>query len=245
MIPLVHDFAGETVLVVGGGAVATRKARRFAAEASVIVVSPTFTDRLRSADGRATEDGRDAETTTETDGGRIELVRQRLEPDDVAALIDRAEPALVVAATDDPAINAATEAAARDRGVLINRTDVSGGRDPGSVVVPATVEDGPVTFAITTGATSPAVSRYLRERIEAEFDGVGDLARLVGDVRTDLIDRDVDPETRREAVRSVVRSPAVQKGLQTGETNPRQLADGIVERVRDHADDPGDTSEGQ
>ncbi|QHS17529.1 bifunctional precorrin-2 dehydrogenase/sirohydrochlorin ferrochelatase [haloarchaeon 3A1-DGR] len=244
MIPLVHDLSGETVLVVGGGAVATRKARRFAAEASVIVVSPTFTERLHSAVDRTVGDETDDDETG-TDDGRIELVRQRVDADDVATWIDRAEPALVVAATDDPTINAAAEAAARERDALVNRTDVSGDRDPGSVVVPATVEDGPVTIAITTGATSPAVSRYLRERIETEFDGIGDLARLSGDVRTELIERGVEPDTRREAVRAVVRSPAVQKGLQTGESNPRQLADGIVERVRDHEDDPGDTSEGQ
>jgi precorrin-2 dehydrogenase/sirohydrochlorin ferrochelatase len=233
MIPLVHDLSGETVLVVGGGSVADRKARRFATETSVIVVSPTFTERLRSAAGSGTA------------GGRLDLVRQRVDAADVAAWIDRADPALVVAATDDPTINAAAEAAARERDVLINRTDVSGDRDPGSVVVPATVEDGPVTIAITTGATSPAVARYLRERIETEFAGIGDLARLSGDVRTELIERGIDPDTRRDAVRAVVRSPAVQKSLQTGEANPRQLADGIVERVRDQEDDPGDTSEGQ
>ncbi|WP_096389695.1 precorrin-2 dehydrogenase/sirohydrochlorin ferrochelatase family protein [Halopenitus persicus] len=244
MIPLVHDLTGETVLVVGGGAVATRKARRFASEAAVIVVAPTFTERLRSAAGRPVENGTDAAETGPATG-RIDLVRQRVDPDDVASWIDSAEPTLVVAATDDATVNAAAEAAARERDVLVNRTDVSGGRDPGSVVVPATVEDGPVTIAITTGASSPALSRYLRERIESEFDGVGELARLSGAVRTELIDQGVDPDTRREAVRAVVRSPAVQKGLQTGESNTRQLADGIVERVRDHEDDPGDTSEGQ
>jgi len=40
VIPLFHDFTDETVLVFGGGPVGARKARRFAAEADVVVVSP-------------------------------------------------------------------------------------------------------------------------------------------------------------------------------------------------------------
>jgi precorrin-2 dehydrogenase/sirohydrochlorin ferrochelatase len=36
MIPLLHDFSGETVLVFGGGRVGARKARRFAREAKVL-----------------------------------------------------------------------------------------------------------------------------------------------------------------------------------------------------------------
>ena len=44
MIPLVHDFTGRTVLVLGGGAVGARKAQRFATEAHVVVVSPAFAD---------------------------------------------------------------------------------------------------------------------------------------------------------------------------------------------------------
>ncbi|MFC6729041.1 NAD(P)-dependent oxidoreductase, partial [Natronoarchaeum mannanilyticum] len=45
MIPLLHDFSGATVLVVGGGSVGARKARRFAREADVIVLGPDFGDR--------------------------------------------------------------------------------------------------------------------------------------------------------------------------------------------------------
>ncbi len=45
MIPLYHDFSDETVLIFGGGPVGARKARRFAAEARVVVVSPEFGNR--------------------------------------------------------------------------------------------------------------------------------------------------------------------------------------------------------
>lgn len=215
MIPLYHDFTDETVLVFGGGRVGTRKARRFAAEARVVVVSPAFTDDLTAL--------------AEREDRQVELVREAPDRDAVDRWVAETDPALVVAATDDAAVNAAAEAAAREEGALVNRTDEAGGRDAGSVVVPATVEDDPVSVAISTGGASPALSRYLRERIETEIEGAGAMAELSGEIRADLKARGVDPADRRDAVRAVVRSPAVWKGLQEGETNARDEATRVVE----------------
>ena len=95
MIPLFHDFTDETVLVFGGGSVGARKARRFAREADVVVVSPAFADE---------------------GFGEAELVREAPDADGARAWIERTDPALVVAATDDEALNDAVASAARDRG---------------------------------------------------------------------------------------------------------------------------------
>ena len=220
MTPLYHDFEGETVVVFGGGSVGARKAAGFADAARVVVVSPAFDERLRepAADGPART---------------VRLVRAAPDPDAVGGWIDRIEPALAVAATDDAAVNAAVEAAALDRGLLVNRTDVSGGRDPRSVVVPATVDDEPVTVALSTGGTSPALARALRERIEAEIDGAGAMAELSGSLREELNSAGVAPERRREAVRRVVRSPGVWKALQKGRSNGRDEAEAVIEEVLD------------
>jgi precorrin-2 dehydrogenase/sirohydrochlorin ferrochelatase len=209
VIPLVHDFDGEVVLVFGGGPVGARKARRFAAEARVVVVSPTF-----AAD----------------DFGDGEFVRAAPDPSDVPAWLDAADPALVVAATDDGALNAAIERHAREAGVLVNRADRSGDRGPGSVVVPATVRDGPVGVAVTTGGTSPAVSRELRREIESTIAGAGTVATVVADLRTALKARSIGPERRREAVRAVAGADAVWAvARETGdERRVRDVADRVV-----------------
>jgi precorrin-2 dehydrogenase/sirohydrochlorin ferrochelatase len=227
MTPLYHDLAGETVLVFGGGPVGRRKADRFAAETRVIVVSPAFDERLLVLAGGA--DGDDAEPAPP----RVELIRAAPDATAVRGWIDRCSPALVVAATDDPAVNAAAEAAALDAGVLVNRTDVSGGRDPGSVVVPATVEDGPVRVAISTGGRSPALSKALRQRIESEIEGAGAMAELSGELRSELAEADIDPGDRRAAIRRVVRSEGVWKGLQKGRSNARTEAYNVIEEVVD------------
>jgi len=208
MIPLLHDFTGQTVLVFGGGTVGARKARRFAREAAVVVVSPAFAD---------------------ADFGGAERVREAPAPDDVPGWLDRVDPALVVAATDDGDLNAAVERAARERDVLVNRTDESGGRDWHSVVVPATVRDGPVTVAVSTDGRSPALSRYLREQIEPVVENAGAMATLAGDLRAEL--RSYDPPTRRAALRAVVRDDVLWKGLDSPSTNSRQRASDVIRDV--------------
>jgi precorrin-2 dehydrogenase/sirohydrochlorin ferrochelatase len=208
MIPLYHDFTDETVLVVGGGPVGARKARRFAREADVIVVSPEF---------------------PVDDYGGTERVRAAPDPDDIPEWFDRGDPALAVAATNDEAVNEAVESVAQERGVLVNRADHSGGRDPGSVVVPATVRDGDVVVSISTGGASPALSKELRKRIETELDGAGEMADLTAGLRADLKDRDLSPAERRTAVRAVVQSPQVWKDLGTGRSKRQRTVDAVVE----------------
>jgi precorrin-2 dehydrogenase/sirohydrochlorin ferrochelatase len=211
MIPLFHDFAGERVLVFGGGGVGARKARRFAREAEVLVVGPEFGDR---------------------EFGGATLLRGAPDPGEVGEWIDRIDPALVVAATDDGPVNAAVEAAARERGILVNRADRSGERDPGSVVVPATARDDPVVVAIATGGRAPVLSGFLREDVETLIEDTGALAELLGELRDELDEHGVGTRHRRQALRSVVESEAVREGLRRGDREEAyEEAVGIVEGV--------------
>jgi precorrin-2 dehydrogenase/sirohydrochlorin ferrochelatase len=223
VIPLLHDFTGEVVLVFGGGPVGARKARRFGREARVVVLSPAFADRVFEPDERRDRDA------------GVELVRAAPTPGEVGAWFDRAEPALAVAATDDETVNEAVVREARERGVLVNRADRSGEREVGSVVVPATVREDPVVVALATGGSAPALSRYLRERVGEEIDGAGEMASIVSEIRTDLKRREVRPEARRAAVRAVVEDARVWKHLGSDTDKARRTADGIV---ADELNDP-------
>lgn len=207
MIPLVHDFTDATVLIFGGGPVGARKARRFAREARVVVVSPAF---------------------AESEFGDSELVRAAPEPGEIDGWLERHEPALVVAATDDDAVNDAIVAAAQRRNVLVNRADRAGGREPGSVVVPATVEEPPVTVAIATGGTAPALSKYLRKELEETLSGADEMATLLGELRRELKAQSVPQDRRRQLVTTVVEDPTVWTALRTGTTKPRQVIDDVI-----------------
>ncbi len=218
MIPLLHDFTGEVVLVFGGGPVGARKAKRFGREARVVVLSPAFADREFQSEER---ERRDPEAG-------VELVRAAPAPEDVGTWFECANPALAVAATDDEAVNAAVAREARERGVLVNRADRSGEREPGSVVVPATVREDPVLVAVATGGSAPALSRYLRERFGDEIAGAGEMAVVASEVREDLKRRGVPPEDRRAAVRAVVRDAGVWKHLGSDPDKARRTAAGVA-----------------
>lgn len=208
MIPLYHDFTDETVAVFGGGPVGARKARRFASEADVVIISPEF---------------------SEDEYGGADLIRARPDPDDIRMWFDRLDPALVVVATNDDAVNDAIEHEATRAAVLINRADRSAERGPKSVVVPATVQDGDVSVAISTGGRSPALAKELRKRIEREIEGADELAAITAAIREELKASGVDPDRRRAAVRDAVQSSEVWKDLGRGNSNPRQRVDAVVE----------------
>jgi precorrin-2 dehydrogenase/sirohydrochlorin ferrochelatase len=218
MIPLLHDFHDERVLVFGGGRVGARKARRFAREADVLVVSPSFEGA-----------GHGAGDTDSAFGGAARI-RAAPAPGAVGGWLDRVDPALAVAATDDAEFNAAVEAAARRRDVLVNRADESGRRCHDSVVVPATVRDGPVVVAVATGGKSPALSRYLRQRLEETVTDAGGMAELTAELRRELADR-LPPEKRQAAVRAVVRDDDVWKALDSPSSNERQVATDVISDV--------------
>jgi len=210
MIPLLHDLADETVLVFGGGTVGARKARRFATEASVVVLSPAFAD---------------------VDFGGAALVRARPQPADVSAWLSRVDPPLVVAATDDAALNETVATVARDQGRLVNRADVAGERAAGSVVLPAIARDGPVVAGVGTGGRSPALSAHLRDRIQDEVEGAGEMARLTADLRASLRERDLPADRRRAALRAVLTNRDVWTALDSGGSNARQLAEDVIDNV--------------
>lgn len=180
MIPLLHAFTGSRVLVFGGGRVGARKARHFARQADVVVVSPNFAP---------------------AEFGTANRIRARPGPEAVAGWIERTQPMLVVAATDDPALNARIEAETRDRGILMNRADRSDNHEPGDVIVPATYRDDPVIIAVATGGQSPALSGYLREQLTTEFAGAGAIAEVISEMRSQLKRDGVASETRHAVLR--------------------------------------------
>lgn len=111
---------------------------------------------------------------------------------------------LVIAATNDPDVNRAVWEEARQRGCLINVVD-----DPqhSNFILPAVVQRGEMSVAITTGGNSPALARRLRERIEQLIvPEYGTLAELLGELRPELIAGFPEGEQRLQAALRLVDS---------------------------------------
>lgn len=171
LYPVFLELHGRRCLVVGGGAVAERKVEGLlVAGAIVTVVSPALTPRLSAL----------------VVARRIRHESRAAQPGDVAGFD------LAFAATDDDAVNASLAQEGRRRGVWVNAADDAASSD---FILPAIVRRGPLTVAVGSGGTSPALVRAIREDLERYLGPeYADLAELVGDVRRELRARGRSPD---------------------------------------------------
>ncbi|MGC8724540.1 MAG: precorrin-2 dehydrogenase/sirohydrochlorin ferrochelatase family protein [Acidobacteriota bacterium] len=158
------SIQGKRAVVVGAGAVALRKAQGLLeAGARVTVVAPEACDGLLAL---AAE-------------GRLEL---RLKPYDAGELKGAA---LVLAATDNEAVNASVSADCSRLGLLVNVSD-----RPAlcTFTLPAVVRRGDLTLAVTTEGRCPAFARALREELEGRYgEAYGEALDLMGRLRDAML----------------------------------------------------------
>ena len=169
--PIFLNLAGRRAVVVGGGQVALRKARALAdAGAAVRVVAPEFLPQFAEDE-------------------RFECVAETYQARHVADAV------VVVAATDDEAVNARAAADAREAGALVNVVDEP---DRCDFIVPSQVRRGDLLIAVSTGGAAPSLARRLRERLEKEFGPEYEtLLVALREVRERMKANDLPPERRR------------------------------------------------
>lgn len=202
---ILTGLAGCHSVVVGGGAVAARKAAALVeAGARPVVIGPEIDPALE-------------EMAT---AGQVEVFRRLYREGDLAGA------AIVIAATDDREVNAAVSAEARRWGIPVNVVD-----DPElcTFTVPAVVRRGDLLVAISTGGGSPALARHLREMLEtAVDDAYGDLLAILAELRP-RVQREV-PLAARPAVWDRLLDGGILACLRTeGVDAARELAWLIVE----------------
>jgi precorrin-2 dehydrogenase/sirohydrochlorin ferrochelatase len=196
--PLFIDFAGKDVVIFGGGPVGERKAAYFSG-ANVTVVSREFTPGLESMPG-------------------IRLVRRDLSAVDVPGLINGAF--LVVVATGDAALNREIARIANLTGLLVN----SAGGDS-QVILPAKIVRDDIVIAISTGGTSPAMARFMRQRLESLLGTeLADMVRLQSSLRETLKKEVPSQEERERLLWEVLDDPAIWDALKTSYNDAMHLA---------------------
>jgi siroheme synthase-like protein len=144
-VPLLVEGAALPVLVVGGGAVAVRKAGTLAASGALVrVVARSATPEMRAL----------------ADAGRVTLDERAYETRDIGDAV------LVVAATDDRATNAAVAEDARRLHRLVNVADAP---ETGTFANMATHRSGHLIVGVSAGGVPGAAAR-IRDAIAARFD---------------------------------------------------------------------------
>lgn len=142
--PIFLNLKDKRCVVVGGGKVAERKVLSLLkAKANITVISPELTKRLGK----------------EKTKGNIKHLPRAYKREDLKGAF------LVIAATSSAAVNTKV---ARDAGEihespLLNVVDAP---SECNFIAPSTVQRGPLTIAISTSGTSPAVAKAIRKELE-------------------------------------------------------------------------------
>jgi uroporphyrin-III C-methyltransferase / precorrin-2 dehydrogenase / sirohydrochlorin ferrochelatase len=141
-LPVFHDVIGASVLVVGAGAVGTRKIEALLeGGARVTVVAKEFSPAVEERAMR----------------GDLTTLRGTFHPDQMR------EAELVFVATPDRALNRRVSAEARRRRIPVNVADSP---EECTFLLPAVVRGDEFTVAISTGGKNPGAAKALREFLE-------------------------------------------------------------------------------
>ena len=186
--PLCLDLTERVVVIVGGGAVAARKASGVIAAGAkgVRIVAPELTVEMPQP---------------------AQIINERYDP----RHLNGAD--LVFAATDDPQVNSAIVRDARARNVLVNRADADEDA-PGDFTVPAVLRQGALTIAVSAGG-APALAARIRDEIEHMLDARWQkLADAMQTLRPIIMDSIRDPHRRRDALHDLATEDAARAALE-------------------------------
>lgn len=139
--PAFLNLKGRPCLVVGGGDTANEKAKALlACGAALTVVAPAISPELLGMD--------------------VEVHLRRYRSSDLEGFY------LAVAATSDAEVNREVFANAEARSIFCNVPDVPSSC---SFILPAIHRRGPITVAVSTGGSSPALAQWLRDRFAEQI----------------------------------------------------------------------------
>lgn len=159
-MPFFFDLKNRTCLFVGGGDIATRKARLIAkAGARIVVVSPYITDEMQSL----------------VESSKGECHFRAFEKDDINIGM------MVICATDNSDVNREVSELSQAQKLPVNVVD-----SPSlcSIITPAIVDRSPLMIAITSGGEAPVLARQIRSKLEVMFpSSYGALAKIASKFR--------------------------------------------------------------
>lgn len=179
-LPIMLDCEERRCVVVGGGAVAERKvAGLLEAQANVVVVSPSLTDKL----------------TTAVEQGLLTWFKRCYAPGDLRGAF------LVYAASNDKAVNEEVALEARSLGLPVN---VASHAEAGSFISPGVLRRGRLTVAVSTSGAGPGalaeIKGVLEEVLGEEYEPYLDFLHVM---RTEIKKREASAETRGRLLRKL------------------------------------------
>lgn len=189
-LPLHFDLQGRDVLVVGGGEIARRKIELLLRSgAHITVVAPDISELVASI----LQENVHSLNATIYDPGFL------------------SGKALVVAATDDRAVNEAVSADAKRVGIPVNVVDSP---ELCTVTFPAIIDREPLVISVGSAGLAPVLTRFVRELIERTLpERISMLAGYLGSRREKLKESFRDIESRRRRTEAFMESPGAELAM--------------------------------
>jgi uroporphyrin-III C-methyltransferase/precorrin-2 dehydrogenase/sirohydrochlorin ferrochelatase len=198
-LPIFLNIRNKACLVIGGGAISTRKVELLLrANALVTVVAPQITKQL----------------TQWVNEGRITYRADNFAPTDLYHCH------LIIAATNDKAVNEQVSMLAQAQGTPVNVVDQP---QLCSFIMPSIIDRSPVQIAVSTGGASPVLARLLRAHLESMIPAAyGKLADFVAGFREKVKQR-LPFSERSKFWETVLQGPIAEK-LLSGQTQAATIA---------------------
>lgn len=192
--PMFVDMTERECLIVGGGNVAYRKVMvMLDFGAKVTVVAEDICDELR----KLTIDD------TANKENRITFIKRRFEQKDCDGM------EMVIAATDDNALNHEIAEYCKAKGIMVNAVDQ---KADCSFIFPSYIKEKNLVAAFSSGGNSPVLTQYLKgkeQEILTPF--LGELNEYMGHIREKVI-AEYDTEAERKRVFKEILCAAIDNG---------------------------------
>lgn len=184
--PVNLDIRNRKCLVVGGGAVGTRKVMTLLdCGAKVTVVSTDVAEKLQEL----------------SDSDIIKLEKRPFQISDLDEMF------LVIGATDNQEINKEIHSEAERLGILCNIADRP---EDCNFILPAIVNRGDLIIAISTSGQSPAFAKKMRKDLEKKFGTeYAEFLKLMGEIRNKLLSEDHEPEAHKHIFEQLIKRDLV------------------------------------
>lgn len=202
--PMFVDMTERECLIVGGGNVAYRKVIvMLDFGAKVTVVAEDICDELRKLkiDDIASEDKTGSYTANKEN--RITFIKRRFVRKDCDGM------EMVIAATDDNALNHEIAEYCKAKDIMVNAVDQ---KADCSFIFPSYIKEKNLVAAFSSGGNSPVLTQYLKgkeQEILTPF--LGELNEYMGQIREKVIAQ-YDTEAERKRVFKEILCAAIDNG---------------------------------
>ncbi|MES2500977.1 MAG: siroheme synthase CysG [Pseudomonadota bacterium] len=204
-LPIFFNIKNRHCVVIGGGDVATRKVTMLLkASAAITLYSPDLCHELLEM----------------AEVGAIKYIADNFEPSQLAGAC------MVIAATDDEAVNIAVSVAAKAQNIPVNVVDAP---DLCTFTMGSIIDRSPVVIAISSEGNAPVLARYIRAKIETMLPATyGRIADIAGEFRELVKAKFATTQARRIFWEGVLQGSFVERVLSGQEQAAREQLANLI-----------------